>query len=361
MRSLPDGIGNVALLLVATAVCLGSVEVGLRIHYTLNRTALLRDVAAERDVPPRGSTVALADMIQPSPHERLVFELRPNLDVHYMGARVRTNSRGWRGPEYRHEKPPGTIRIVGIGDSVMFGWAVQEEERYTNRLGSLLKRRYPHRDWQILTLACPGYNLVMELEALERYGLDYDPDLIVYGYVANDTCLPNFVAEDADVFGHRSFLLSYIANLSLPSPRLIGRNAVIREDAVAADFAAKFCTPESVPATYRALVCEENFQRALNRLGSLGVEREISVVLVAHPLRPEFDWPDVPSGMRIVYGTAMPGQPGSVTPLPELRVGRLDPHPNAAGHDVIARNIFEELAAEGIWDDLLAREHSRGG
>jgi hypothetical protein len=241
----------------------------------------------------------------------------------------------------------------------MFGWAVQEEERYTNRLEGLLNKRHPHRDWQVLTLACPGYNLVMELEALERYGLDYDPDLIVYGYVANDTCLPNFVAEDADVFGRRSFLMNYIVNLSLPSPRLIMRDAVASEHAVAAGFAAKFCTPESVPARYRFLVGEENFERALKRLESLGVEREIPVVLVAHPLLREFDWPDVSSGIRIVYGTAMRGQPGSVTPLPELWIDPRDPHPNVAGHAVIARNVFEELAAEGVWDDLLSREHSR--
>ena len=66
-----------------------------------------------------------------------------------------------------------------------------------------------------------------------------------------------------------------------------------------------------------------------------------------------------PQAYRVVYGTAPPGHSGSVTPLPELRVGPLDPHPNAAGYDLIARNIFEELAAKGIWDDLLVREDSR--
>jgi hypothetical protein len=105
MRSLPDSLGNVALLLVATAVCLGFVEGELRIHYTPSGTALLRDVAGERDLPDRGAVVALGDRIQTSPHERLVFDLRPNLDVHFVGARVRTNSRGWRDPEHRREKP----------------------------------------------------------------------------------------------------------------------------------------------------------------------------------------------------------------------------------------------------------------
>jgi hypothetical protein len=42
-------------------------------------------------------------------------------------------------------------------------------------------------------------------------------------------------------------------------------------------------------------------------------------------------------------------------PLPELRVSRFDPHPNSAGHAIIARNVFETLAADGVWDDLMAR------
>jgi len=316
MSSLSDGIGKVSLLVVATAVCFGTVELGLRIHYAVNRTAALRDLAALRIVPPRGTSVQLGDLIQRSPHERLVFELRPKLDVEFLGARVRINASGCRDKEVPQDKPPNTIRIVGIGDSVMFGWSVEESERYTNVLESLLNNRYPDARWQVLTLAAPGYNLVMELEALERYGLAYDPDLVIYGYVANDTCLPNFVADEADVFGRRSFLLGYLANVPIPSPRLISRDAAVGNQVNPADFVRKYCTPSSVPARYRNLVGEENFQSALERLKSLGVEHGFPIVLVTHPLLSEFDWPNVPPGITTVYGTAKPGEPGSIAPLP---------------------------------------------
>lgn len=212
-------------------------------------------------------SVQLGDLIQPSPHERLVFELRPNLDVEFLGARVRINVSGWRGTQYPQAKPPNTIRIVGIGDSVMFGWSVEESERYTNVLERLLNDRYPDTRWQVLTFAAPGYNLVMELEALERYGLAYGPSLVIYGYVANDSCLPNFVADDADVFGRRSFLLSYLANVPLPSPQLISRDAAVGNQIDAADFARKYCTPNSVPARYRDLVGEDHFQKSSREAG----------------------------------------------------------------------------------------------
>lgn len=78
-------------------------------------------------------------------------------------------------------------------------------------------------------------------------------------------------------------------------------------------------------------------------------------MLVTHPLLSEFDWPNVPPGITTVYGTGKPGQPGSIVPLPGLRLSREDPHPNAAGHKVIARNLFEELEGSGILTELMGR------
>jgi hypothetical protein len=203
-----------------------------------------------------------------------VFELRPNLVVRFRGAAVRTNARGWRDREFEIPKPAGTTRIVGIGDSIMFGWGVEEGERYTSRLEAMLEKSYPEQSWEVLTLASPGYNLVMEVEALARYGLDYDPDLILYGYTANDRCLPNFVAEAADVYGSEPFIMRF-----LTGPRLVARESVIGEHARRAGFSDQFCSTESVAPEYLPLVGEENFQGALERLEALGRERDVSVVL----------------------------------------------------------------------------------
>ncbi|MEM8934384.1 MAG: SGNH/GDSL hydrolase family protein, partial [Acidobacteriota bacterium] len=173
-------VANLLLALVSGLVALVLCEGILRVHYAWSRPTRLDDLATERPMPPVGSEVGLGDLIQPSPHERLVFELRPGLDVRFTAVQIETNSRGWREVEHALDAPPNTVRILGIGDSVMFGWGVDREQRYTDLFGAKLGERYPDIQWQTLTLACPGWNLVMEVEALERYGLAFEPDLILY-------------------------------------------------------------------------------------------------------------------------------------------------------------------------------------
>jgi len=348
-------MARTALLLVGTGLGLGLIEAGLRIHHHLTRETTLRELETERELPAPGARVKLGSMIKPSPHDRLVYELRPNLDVRFRDARVRTNSHGWRGPELARAKPEGTIRILGIGDSVMFGWAVEQEERYLDLLEARLDERYPERRWEVIALAAPGYNLPMEVEALQRYGLTYEPDLILYGYVANDRCLPNFVADDAGALGRGSFLLRTLSGLPLPAPQLVPRRAIANEAGRGPGYTTKFCSPATVPARYHSIVGEESFARSLAELETIGAEHGAPVVIVTHPLGTGSEWPEASEGVQVVYATGRPGEPGSEVPPPTLRLGFNDPHPNAAGHASIADRLFESLRERGVWDQLLAR------
>jgi hypothetical protein len=49
--------------------------------------------------------------------------------------RVQANSRGFRDREWPYEKTPGTVRIVGIGDSFLFGYGVPADASVLSRLG----------------------------------------------------------------------------------------------------------------------------------------------------------------------------------------------------------------------------------
>ncbi|HEB53493.1 MAG TPA: hypothetical protein ENI87_09590, partial [bacterium] len=64
----------------------------------------------------------------------LLFRHKPNLDVSIGRFRLRTNSLGLRGPDVAVPKPPGTFRIVMLGDSVTFGWGVDDEVTFARRL-----------------------------------------------------------------------------------------------------------------------------------------------------------------------------------------------------------------------------------
>ena len=75
----------------------------------------------------------------------------------------------------------------------MFGWGVNESDRYMDILEQKLNQEFPKQKWQTMVFATPGYNLYMELEVLKEYALKYKPDIIIYGYTENDFCLPNFI------------------------------------------------------------------------------------------------------------------------------------------------------------------------
>jgi len=348
------------LLVAACVVSWALAELALRVYYTLTYSATLEDLAVQRTPPSRGAVVSLGHMLRPSPHERIVFELIPELDVAFMGSRVRTNAQGWRDETYSLAKPPGTVRIAGIGDSVMFGWGVGEAERYTNRLAGELNLRHPNRRWEVMTFAAPGYNLVMELEVLRRYALAYDPDVVLYGFVANDACLPNFVSGKLRVFSATSFISHYVRGLAGTPLPLVARDEVVYPDLAEGGPWARYCTPSSVPRAYRDLVGWERFQDALTELVELGAQRDMPVVFLSHLVSGE-----VP-GLRglknlIVVDVHLSeaDRLGADADDPRgralHRAGRGDPHPSARGHARIAGEIFRALEERGVWARVAGR------
>jgi lysophospholipase L1-like esterase len=82
-------------------------------------------------------------------------------------------------------KPKGTRRIVGIGDSTLFGLGVREQDAYLRQLEALCNDK---SGWkvEVLNLGVPGYNSAQELEMLRVRGMAYDPDLVILGYDHND-------------------------------------------------------------------------------------------------------------------------------------------------------------------------------
>jgi GDSL-like Lipase/Acylhydrolase family len=106
----------------------------------------------------------------------------------YSGARALgpQNERGYRDLERRLEKPPGTRRVVCLGDSFSWGSGVEFEDAFPQRLERGLTRRRKEA-WEVVNLARPAMNTVDELSVLVREGFAYDPDVVLLGYVLNDS------------------------------------------------------------------------------------------------------------------------------------------------------------------------------
>lgn len=100
---------------------------------------------------------------------------------------VITNSFGMRNPEIPKEKPPGTKRVLFLGDSFTMGWGVSEERGFVRLSESLLNAKQLPTPIQTInagfTAAGPsGYYLSLILD-----GLGLDPDIVVVGfYLGND-------------------------------------------------------------------------------------------------------------------------------------------------------------------------------
>lgn len=96
------------------------------------------------------------------------------------------NSRGYRDRERAVAKPPGVRRVVSLGDSFAWGASVEFEDAYPQRLERGLARRR-HEAWEVVNLALPGMNTVDEAAQVADEGLAYGPDVVLVGYVLNDS------------------------------------------------------------------------------------------------------------------------------------------------------------------------------
>ncbi len=145
-----------------------------------------------RDVKADG--LSLRSIVQPHPSDRVIFELRPNLNVTFQGVTLRSNSFGMRGPEIPPEKPAGTFRIALLGDSFAFGWGVEEDKTFARVLERVLNeqsKNSPH--YEVLNFAVPGYSTFQEVSLFEEKALQFHPDAVLVYFVENDFALPFFI------------------------------------------------------------------------------------------------------------------------------------------------------------------------
>ncbi|MFC1804327.1 SGNH/GDSL hydrolase family protein [Candidatus Omnitrophota bacterium] len=119
---------------------------------------------------------------QRSANPYLRYELVPDTELGV----VSVNSDGFRGQEYRIEKPAGTFRIIMLGDSETLSLKLKEKDSLAGQLEALLDQQPGAWDYQVLNFGVEGYNTFQELEQLKDKGLKYSPDLLILNYVFND-------------------------------------------------------------------------------------------------------------------------------------------------------------------------------
>jgi lysophospholipase L1-like esterase len=347
-----DRRGNVWLAVLSTLLTLLAIESGLRLFARVEDAGLLDARFTDGVEPPADGPADLGHLIRLSRHRRVVYELKPGLDVTYAGVRVRTNGQGLRSPHAPEDFARAGLRVVGLGDSFMFGYGVTDEEPYLAVLERLTRERLPRLDARFLNTAVPGYNTVMEVETLEEKALAYRPQLVILEFVGNDLELPNFVRRKRDVLTlRRSFLADLVKGRRW-------RSDLTFVQKLAEHGLEPAPVAEGVPAELRDMVGWEAYAQALRQLLRLSREQgfEVLSICLAEPdslnrraleLATDLGFRVVDLAPTFRKYLADRGIAGSYLGSP-LALGPDDGHPSALGHEVAARALFRYLRHHGL-------------
>ncbi|MBP0010367.1 MULTISPECIES: alginate O-acetyltransferase AlgX-related protein [unclassified Roseofilum] len=107
-----------------------------------------------------------------------------------MGFRVRpdtlgSNRFGFNDQDYPLERVPGTVRMMIVGDS--FNWAGGLEGNYTTLLENQFAQTPDLPPVEVINAGYPMTHAGEQLIMLQKFGLQYQPDLVVLGvFVGND-------------------------------------------------------------------------------------------------------------------------------------------------------------------------------
>lgn len=97
----------------------------------------------------------------------------------------RINRNGMRADrDFDHAKPPGTKRIVSLGDSFTIGYEVERDQCFSSVLEARL--RAAGIDVEVLNCGVSGFGNAEECIYLERELLNYQPDLVLVSFFEND-------------------------------------------------------------------------------------------------------------------------------------------------------------------------------
>ena len=168
-RRLGPAAANLGLAAASVVVSLLLMELGVRLLY---------------GAPPHWRTPQVKHQLTGYGYKQAARQ-----DSYSGGAPVHTNAYGFRGPEWAVPKPPGTFRVMVLGDSLSFGTLIAYEDTFAVRLQQAMRARVPTSE--VVLAAVGGWDTAQELAFLEQEGLGYQPDVIVLGFFYNDYRLPS--------------------------------------------------------------------------------------------------------------------------------------------------------------------------
>jgi hypothetical protein len=165
-RRLPSALRWLALALVALALA------------ALAGEALVRATGALDQGPVPRRLLEATGAAEPP------YRLRAGVRLAVLGRDVRVSSLGLRGPEIAPRPPSGSRRVLVLGDSVAFGWGLDEAESFPAQLEGQLRARGVAAE--VLNAGVPGYSTASEAALHRELAPELAPDAVVLAVSLND-------------------------------------------------------------------------------------------------------------------------------------------------------------------------------
>ena len=300
----------------------------------------------------------------------LLWRLKPNLDrAIWDFTVVSTNAQSLRADYPIGRKPPGTFRIVCLGDSVTFGYRVPpvwperpndynpEWQPFPMLLEKELRQANPNRQIEVFPMAVPGYTSHQGLAWLRR-DIDYlQPDVVIASFGWNDASLSDAPDRDA-IDTHWSpvairWLIDHSQAFAHATRWLRARNAV-NSSAPA---------PRPVPR-----VSEVSYVDNFNQIVQLAKDHHATAIVIGAPYRDSVTNPPEAQLMTRYRTSLKSAMRQSQTPYLEIlelteAAGSVNEgffgeliHPNHIGHRLMASELLKLMSERHLLGDLNVRE-----
>ena len=106
-----------------------------------------------------------------------------------MGVPVKINRAGLSDREFTLEKPAETFRILVLGDSITFGWGVEQDKTFCKLLEKKLNGDPPPGGpphYEVINTGVGNYNTSQEVAYFLERGRLYKPDMVLLAFFIND-------------------------------------------------------------------------------------------------------------------------------------------------------------------------------
>lgn len=244
---------------------------------------------------------------------------------------VRINSQGFRDREFPVVAEPGAVRIVVLGDSIVWGHRLRLDETFPKQLERLLVQRNGARH-QVMNFGVSGYSLQQQVEFYRLRAAQFDPAVVIIGSCVNDF---QYSSVEGDFFGAtesgllgRSYLLRFL--------RLAVSTALYRHWNVS-------------PANLTGIV---DVSHELQRLQASAPRARLMMVMFPHLgdlQNYRFQWHhDVLTKPARSQGLVVEDLLDEFRQHQGEDLGVDHIHPNAAGNAIAAEAAYQALTASGL-------------